>query len=37
VPKGEGVTQFEIYYGDGTVAGLPVNWEGKTSHKYKRR
>jgi hypothetical protein len=28
LPKGEGVTQFEIYYGDGTVAGF-VNWEGK--------
>ncbi|MFV8352101.1 hypothetical protein [Flavobacterium sp. XS2P14] len=35
LPKGEGVTQFEIYYGDGTVAPGFVNPGGKVSHKYK--
>jgi hypothetical protein len=33
LPKGR-VTQFEIYYGDGTVAGICKSG-GTVSHKYK--
>ena len=33
-PRGEGVTEYEIYFGDGTVAPAIVYPGGTTSHKY---
>ena len=35
LPKGEGVTQFEIYFGDGAAKPAYVNPGGTASHKYK--
>lgn len=35
LPKGEGVTQFEIYFGDATTAPAYVNPGGTFTHKYK--
>lgn len=35
LPKGEGVSQYEVYYGDGTVAPAYVNPGSTTSHIYK--
>ena len=34
LPRGEGVTRYEIYFGDGTVAPNEVNPGGTTSHVY---
>ncbi|MGO4905261.1 hypothetical protein [Flavobacterium sp. W20_MBD1_R3] len=34
LPKGEGVTQFEIYFGDATTAPAYVNPGGTVTHKY---
>jgi hypothetical protein len=33
--RGEGVTQYEIYFGDGTVAPAYVRPGATTTHKYK--
>jgi hypothetical protein len=35
LPRGEGVTQFEIYFGDSTTAPVFVNPGGTITHKYK--
>jgi hypothetical protein len=35
LPKGEGITQYEIYFGDGTAAPVFVNPGGTAKHKYK--
>jgi hypothetical protein len=35
LPRGEGVTQYEIYFGDGTVAPAYVRPGSTTTHKYK--
>lgn len=35
LPRGEGVTQFEIYFGDATAAPVYVNMGGTITHKYK--
>jgi hypothetical protein len=35
LPKGEGVTQYEIYFGDGTVAPAIVNPGETANHVYK--
>jgi len=35
LPKGEGVTQYEIYFGDGTVAPAFVRPGSTVTHKYK--
>jgi hypothetical protein len=35
LPKGEGVSRYEIYYGDGTVAPGYVNPGGTVDHVYK--
>jgi hypothetical protein len=35
MPRGEGVTQYEIYFGDGTVAPAYVRPGSTTTHKYK--
>jgi hypothetical protein len=34
LPNGEGVTQYEIYFGDGTIEPAYVNPGGKTDHIY---
>nr|WP_315207794.1 hypothetical protein [uncultured Flavobacterium sp.] len=35
LPKGEGVTQFEIYFGDATTVPVYVNPGATITHKYK--
>ena len=35
LPRGEGVTQFEIYFGDATTAPVYVNPGGTVTHKYR--
>lgn len=35
LPRGEGVTRYEIYFGDGTVAPAYVAPGGTVDHKYK--
>lgn len=35
LPRGEGVTQFEIYFGDATTAPVYVNPGSTITHKYK--
>jgi hypothetical protein len=35
LPKGEGVTQYEIYFGDGTTGSVIVNPGQTVSHVYK--
>lgn len=34
IPKGEGVTQFEVYFGDGTVSPAFANPGGSVQHVY---
>ena len=34
VPRGEGVTRYEIYFGDATVAPAYVNPGETATHKY---
>lgn len=34
LPRGEGVTQYEIYFGDATTAPVLVNPGGTVTHKY---
>jgi hypothetical protein len=35
LPKGEGVTQFEIFFGDATTKSVMVNPGGTYTHKYR--